>query len=142
MVGLRFTERNNLPQQILLVGLLSILGVCLSASQALTMAEVSNAVHEIEAKHGCESEGSGMGRGYAFCNMAFAGGQFIGPVIGGLSRKHLGWGAMTLILAGICLAAAIPAFLFVGGCIEEKGKGVDEMNGEGECAGVENGASH
>lgn len=146
MIALRFTEVNNLAHQVVLVALLSVLGICLSAGQALTMAEVSNAVHEIEAKHGCDSASSGMGRGYAFCNMAFAGGQFIGPVIGGMTRGQLGWGAMTLILAGICLGAGVPAFLFVGGSIGKKGKGkgVEEVNGIGEAngGGAENGVCH
>lgn len=138
MIALRLTESNDKTHQILLIILLSILGPCLTTSQALTMAEVSNAVHEIEEKHGTgETQGSGMGRGYAFCNMAFAAGQFVGPVLGGFSKGHLGWGAMTIILAGLCLISGVPAFLFVDGWIgkkeeeREEGNGVVNGNGNG-----------
>lgn len=152
MIALRWTEADNLNQQILFIGLLFVLGLCLTAGQALTMAEVSNAVLDIEEKHGAsESEGSGMGRGYAFCNMAFAAGQFIGPVLGGMSKGQLGWGAMTLILAGLCLLAGVPAFLFVDGWVGKKdgGEGVNggvngDVNGQanGEVDVGENGACH
>lgn len=137
IIALRWTEINNTLHQILLVILLSILGPCLTTSQALTMAEVSNAVHEIEEKHGAgEAQGSGMGRGYAFCNMAFAAGQFVGPVLGGFSKGHFGWEVMTIILAGLCFVAGASAFLFVDGwvgkkCQTEEREDNEEVNGNG-----------
>ena len=93
--------------------------------QALTMAEVSNAVRKIETRHGfTEEDSSGQGRGYAFCNIAFAAGQFIGPILGGLSKSGLGWGVMTLTLAAMCLVAGIPSVFFIS-VIPAKGDGED-----------------
>lgn len=66
------------------------------------MAEVSDAVREIEVTIGIDSnQRSGMGTGYAFCSMAIAIGQFLGPLVAGYARLGLGWGGMTLILGGI-----------------------------------------
>lgn len=39
-----------------------------------------------------------MGTGFAFCNMAIAMGQFIGPLVAGAAKVGIGWSAMTLIL--------------------------------------------
>lgn len=66
------------------------------------MAEVSCAVREIETRHGINSKKkSGMGTGYAFCNMAIALGQFIGPIVAGCARVQVGWEGVTLVLGGI-----------------------------------------
>lgn len=84
----------------------------------MTMIEVSHAVDEIESRLGVTGTNrSGLGRGYAFANMAFASGQFIGPLLAGLSKSGLGWGGMTLILGALSLVAGISAFLFTGGFI-------------------------
>lgn len=73
----------------------------MTTSQAQVMAEVSDAVREIEEAHGVNSnQRSGMGTGYAFCSMAIAIGQFVGPLIAGYARLAFGWGGMTLILGG------------------------------------------
>lgn len=113
MIALRWTQGNTLNYEMLFVGLLLIIGFFVNALQALTMAEVSNAVRNIEARHGfTEEDSSGQGRGYAFCNIAFATGQFIGPILGGLSKSGLGWGVMTLTLAVMCLVAGIPSVFF------------------------------
>lgn len=66
------------------------------------MAEVSDAVRQIETNNGINSrKRSGMGTGYAFCNVAIALGQFLGPIVAGYARLGLGWGGMTPILGGM-----------------------------------------
>jgi hypothetical protein len=99
MAGLKWAQGNTLQHQIRFVSLVSCLGLFMTTSQAQTMAEVSDAVRHIEAKYGVDStKGSGMGTGFAFCNMAIAMGQFIGPLIAGAVKVGLGWSAMNLIL--------------------------------------------
>jgi MFS family permease len=99
MAGLKWAEGNTLQHQILFISLVSFVGLFMTTSQAQTMAEVSDSVRQIEAKHGVDStKSSGMGTGFAFCNMAIAMGQFIGPLIAGATKSELGWSAMTLIL--------------------------------------------
>jgi hypothetical protein len=69
----------------------------MTTSQAESMTEVSDSVRQIEAKHGIDStKSSGMGTGFAFCNMATAMGQFIGPLVAGVAKVGLRWSAMTL----------------------------------------------
>lgn len=112
IIALRWTQMDKLEHEILLCFLLLIIGLTMTTVQAVTMAEVSNAVRRIDARHGICEENSGQGQGYAFCNMAFAAGQFIGPVVGGLSKSQVGWGSMTLILGILCLISGIPPFFY------------------------------
>ena len=77
-------------------------GLFMTTSQAQVMAEVSNAMREIESKNGIDNRTrSGMGTGDSFCNVSIAIGQFLGPLVAGYARLQLGWGGMTLILGGI-----------------------------------------
>lgn len=100
--ALRLAEFPTLSRQILFVALVMCVGLFMTTSQAQIMAEVSDAVREIESKNGIDNRTrSGMGTGYAFCNVAIAIGQFLGPLVAGYARLQLGWGGMTLILGGI-----------------------------------------
>jgi len=98
---LRLAEVPTLSHQIMFVALVTCVGLFMTTSQAQVMAEISDAVRDIESKNGIDNRKSGMGTGYAFCNVAIAIGQFLGPIIAGYARLHLGWGGMTLILGGI-----------------------------------------
>jgi MFS family permease len=101
LVALRTTDGASSGYQIRFVILVVLVGLFMTTSQAQVMAEVSDAVREIEVAHGIDSnQKSGMGTGYAFCSMAIAIGQFVGPLIAGYARLVLGWGGMTLILGG------------------------------------------
>ncbi|KAJ5182529.1 hypothetical protein N7492_000145 [Penicillium capsulatum] len=72
------------------------------------MAKVSYAVREIEIKRGIDTNTkSGRGTGYAFCNMAIALGQFVGPIVAGSARVQVGWGRMTLVLGGIACVVGL-----------------------------------
>lgn len=93
------------------------------------MTEVSHAVDEIESRLGVTGTGgSGLGRGYAFTNMAFASGQFIGPLLAGVSKSGLGWGGMTFILGALSFVAGVSAFLFTGGFIGHGGDQIDSSD--------------
>ncbi|KAJ6107167.1 hypothetical protein N7523_008490 [Penicillium sp. IBT 18751x] len=99
LVALRFTDENTPKHQIIFVVLVFCVGLFMTTSQAQVMAEVSDTVRAIEAKYNIDSKkSSGMGTGYAFCNMAIAIGQFVGPLIAGFMRIKYGWAGMTLTL--------------------------------------------
>lgn len=101
VAALRFVQDDTTANQVGFMGLVTLAGLFITTSQSQVMAEVSYAVREIEMKRGIDSRArSGMGTGYAFCNMAIALGQFIGPIIAGSARVKLGWEGMTLILGG------------------------------------------
>ncbi|KAJ5646049.1 hypothetical protein N7490_002421, partial [Penicillium lividum] len=110
MLALRWTQGNTIKHESLLVCMLLIIGICVTTVQAITIGTVPNAIQKIEGLYGVTEKGSGQGRGYAFCNMAFAGGQAIGPVLAGLLKHKVGWAGMTLSLAGLCFFAGILAF--------------------------------
>ncbi|KAJ5553031.1 hypothetical protein N7494_002409 [Penicillium frequentans] len=98
LVALRTTDGASSNHQ---VGFVVLSAFFMTTSQAQVMAEVSDAVREIEMARGINSnQRSGMGTGYAFCSMAIAIGQFVGPLIAGYARMALGWGGMTLVLGG------------------------------------------
>ncbi|KAJ6109660.1 hypothetical protein N7486_001895 [Penicillium sp. IBT 16267x] len=101
LVALRTADGAASTHQIGFIVLVTLVGCFITTSQAQVMAEVSDAVREIELTHGINSnKRSGMGTGYAFCSMAIAIGQFLGPLIAGYARLALGWGGMTLVLGG------------------------------------------
>ncbi|CAG8200008.1 unnamed protein product [Penicillium nalgiovense] len=101
LVALRIIDGPSPSHQIGFIALVTGVGLFLTTSQAQVMAEVSDAVREIEMTHGVDpKQRSRMGTGYAFCNMAIAIGQFVGPLIAGYARLSLGWGGMTLVLGG------------------------------------------
>ncbi|KAJ5986942.1 hypothetical protein N7451_011307 [Penicillium sp. IBT 35674x] len=98
LIALRATDGASSNHQI---GFVVLSAFFMTTSQAQVMAEVSDAVREIEVRRGINSnQKSGMGTGYAFCSMAIAIGQFVGPLVAGYARMALGWGGMTLVLGG------------------------------------------
>lgn len=127
MVSLRWTQANTIHHEIALVSLLSVVGLCLTTVQAIIMGDVSNAVRKIESLHGItEEKSSGQGRGYALCNMAFAAGQTLGPLAGGLIKHKLGWGFMTLVLGTLCLVAGLSSFFSMSSAPEADTKRVND----------------
>ncbi|KAK4866855.1 hypothetical protein LT330_008018 [Penicillium expansum] len=127
MVSLRWTQANTIHHEIALVSLLSVVGLCLTTVQAIIMGDVSNAVRKIESLHGItEEKSSGQGRGYALCNMAFAAGQTLGPLAGGLIKHKLGWGFMTLVLGILCLVAGLSSFFSMSSAPEADTKRVND----------------
>ena len=55
-----------------------------------------------------------MARAYSLFNMAFARGQFLGPILGGFVKVRCGWQGMSLVLGLLCFLAEIPVALFSG----------------------------
>jgi len=104
-------------QVLLLIILLVIIGFGLQIAYLVSMTEISNCVTEIEDKHYANNghDASGLGQGYALSNMAYAGGQFVGPLFGGLLQDRLGWVGVNLIWGGLTVGMVILTALFTGG---------------------------
>lgn len=129
MASLQWTQANTRSHEIVLVVLLFIIGVCLASVQAIIMGDVSNAVRKIEVCHGITDEkSSGQGRGYALCNMAFAAGQAVGPLVGGFIKHGLGWGAMSMALGILGVVASITSSFSISTAPPES-----DTASEGEC---------
>ncbi|KAK9850236.1 hypothetical protein MYU51_012655 [Penicillium brevicompactum] len=112
MAGLKWTEGPTLQHELLFVVLIFLVGLFMTTCQAQTMAEVSDSVRQIEARHGVDtSKSSGMGTGFAFCNMAIAAGQFIGPLIAGVTRLGFGWSVMTFMLGILSGGVGLVSFV-------------------------------
>ena len=112
MAGLKWTEGPTLQHELLFVVLIFLVGLFMTTCQAQTMAEVSDSVRQIEARHGIDtSKSSGMGTGFAFCNMAIAAGQFIGPLIAGVTRLGFGWSVMTFMLGILSGGVGLVSFV-------------------------------
>ncbi|CAG8012940.1 unnamed protein product [Penicillium salamii] len=115
MVGLKWTQGNTLQQELLFIGLISFVGLFLTTCQAQVLAEVSESIRQIEARHGIDPDtSSGMGTGFAFCNMAIAAGQFIGPLIAGVAKIGLGWSTMTIMLGVLSCSVGLVSFIVNG----------------------------
>lgn len=111
--ALRFIEKPSSANQICFVALVTCIGLFMTTSQSQIMVEVSDAVREIEHKNGIDGhKKSGMGTGYAFCNVSIALGQFLGPLIAGFAKLGLGWGGMSLILGGTSASVGLASLLF------------------------------
>ncbi|KAJ5148528.1 hypothetical protein N7448_000106 [Penicillium atrosanguineum] len=119
LAALRFTEENTPKHQIIFVALVVLVGLFMTTSQAQVMAEVSDTVRAIEAKHDVDSQkSSGMGTGYAFCNMAIAIGQFVGPLVAGFTRIKFGWAGMTFTLAAFSCCVGLLSLIMIRNPLE------------------------
>lgn len=122
-------SRNTIGEIISLVSLLLVLGLAISIIEVATMTEVFQVIEDHEAEFpGAFGEKSPVAQAYALFNMAFAGGQLLGPILAGGIRVQAGWGVMTLVLGLVCGVTAVPIGVFGG----RKRKEVqDETDDEG-----------
>ncbi|CAG8938921.1 unnamed protein product [Penicillium salamii] len=112
---MRFVTDNTIAHVVLLILLLFILGLSITTAEICAMIEVSQVVDDYEAENpGAFGDKSPIAQSYALFNMAFAGGQLLGPLIAGTIRVNAGWGVMTLVLA-IASGATALLFAFLGG---------------------------
>ncbi|DAA73853.1 TPA_exp: hypothetical protein A8136_4056 [Trichophyton benhamiae CBS 112371] len=93
----RFILHNNIPEKVLMGGLLAIVGLGITVVQIISMTEVSQVVIDYEAQSpGILGGKPPMAQAYALFNMAYASGQMLGPVVAGSLQIRTGWSGMTL----------------------------------------------
>lgn len=108
--------RKNTPEDIaLLMSLLLLLGLAIVTIEVTAMTEVSQVISDHEEQSpGIFGDKSPVAQTYALFNMAFAGGQLLGPLLAGYLRVQAGWTVMTLVLGLVCGLTAIVLGLFSG----------------------------
>jgi MFS family permease len=114
-IAMRFVNSNTATDVTLLVALLLLQGVSIVFVEITAMTEVSQVVGDYEIEFpGAFGDKSPVAQAYALFNMAFAGGQLLGPILAGGIRVWAGWNTMTLIIGLVCGLTAIPMGLFSG----------------------------
>lgn len=99
----------------LLIGLLLVLGLAIVTIEVTAMTEVSQVISDYEEQSpGVFGDKSPVAQTYALFNMAFAGGQLLGPLLAGYLRVQAGWTTMTLVLGLVCGLTAVVLGLFSG----------------------------
>jgi MFS family permease len=125
---MRLVESYTTLHIILLISLLLLLGLAIVTIEVVSMTEVFQVIEDFELEFpGAFGEKSPVAQAYALFNMAFAGGQLLGPILAGGMRVHAGWSAMTLVLGALCGVTALPIALFGGanwqaGQVESEGE--------------------
>lgn len=112
---MRFVTNDKAGSITLLIVLLLVQGLSIVFVEITAMTEVFKVVddHEIEFP-GAFGERSPVAQAYALFNMAFAGGQLLGPILAGGIRVWAGWNTMTLVIGLVCGLTAIPMGLYSG----------------------------
>ena len=110
---LRFVQHPVIAEYSLLIGLLATNGLAICAASLAAMSEVFEVVYSPESS-GASNNANPVAQGYALYNMAFAGGQLVGPILGGFLKARLGWNTMTLAIALITAATAVANALYAG----------------------------
>ncbi|KAF3391577.1 hypothetical protein F1880_007690 [Penicillium rolfsii] len=114
-IAMRFVQSNTATDITLLVVLLLLQGLSIVFIEITAMTEVSQVVGDYEVEFpGAFGDKSPVAQAYALFNMAFAGGQLLGPILAGSIRVWAGWSTMTLIIGLVCGLTAIPMGLFSG----------------------------
>lgn len=112
---MRFVTKNTAADIALLIILLLVQGLSIVFVEITAMTEVSQAVDDYEIEFpGAFGEKSPVAQAYALFNMAFAGGQLLGPILAGGIRVWAGWDSMTLVIGLVCGLTAIPMGLYSG----------------------------
>ncbi|KAJ5218192.1 uncharacterized protein N7498_000291 [Penicillium cinerascens] len=110
---MRFVEDYTIAHIILLISLLLLLGLAVVTIEVVSMTEVFQVIEDFELEFpGAFGEKSPVAQAYALFNMAFAGGQLLGPILAGWIMVHAGWGVMTLVTGTLCGVMALPIALF------------------------------
>ncbi|PIA97448.1 putative MFS-type transporter [Cercospora beticola] len=128
LVSLRFVEKNTMAHKIMLCALLCCVGSCMALILEPLFKEVTERAERLEkadgiakaasddAKAGDSETSPGYyGSAYAWFNIAWSFGNFVGPLMAGMIMDHAGWKTMTWALGLLGGVSAIPIGLWCGG---------------------------
>lgn len=101
--------RENTPlDKTLLFGFLFIAGVASTLQNVALMTEVSVGVGELEREWpGIFGRQGGMAQAYGLFNVAWSGGQVLGPLLAGLLSDVGGWRMMVNVFGAVSGATAV-----------------------------------
>lgn len=93
----------------------ALIGVTICALNGAGTMEATMAVDEIESKQpGIFGPNGGYSRALSISSMGWTLGSFIGPLLSGVLVEEGGYYAMCCVLAAICLASSINAYMNLG----------------------------
>ncbi|PYH96206.1 MFS amine transporter [Aspergillus ellipticus CBS 707.79] len=106
----RFVANNTTQDQVLLYVFLGLAGMASTLQLVSLMAEVSNVTEQYEREFpGILGAQGGTAQAYGLFNVAWSGGQVLGPLLAGLLVDRAGWAAMvtTLGVMSGCIAVMV-----------------------------------
>lgn len=117
-VLLRFVAQESAPTQVLLGGLLFMIGLGLALCGPPLFVEVAKTVSTMEDEFpGAFGNKGPMAQAYALYNCAFAIGQLVGPMWAWAAKSTLGWATLTWMFGLASGLTSIITGLFLGGWI-------------------------
>lgn len=119
LVLLRLVEKDLTDQKALLCVLLVLIGSCMTLALEPLIAEITGGATRLDAESAglVVANAGSYGQAYALFNMAWAGGNTVGPLWAGFIIEHAGWKTMTWTLGLLSGMTAIPVVLLCGGWI-------------------------
>ena len=124
LVLLRLVEQDRPDQKALLCILLVLIGSCMTLALEPLLAEITGGATRLDAEDAAAGViGTGSyGQAYALFNMAWAGGNTVGPLGAGFIIEQAGWKTMTWPLGLLSGVTAVPVLLWCGGWFFSKRK--------------------
>lgn len=121
-VLLRLVTHNSIRQKVLLVVLLVFIGLAMTLSFPLIMAEITHivAAKEQSRPKGSYGKGGAYAQAYGLFNMAFALGTLVGPIWAGLIKQNYGWGTAMWTLGLLSGVTTVPCIIWVDGSIRKR----------------------
>lgn len=115
LVLLRLVTHNSVSQVVLLCGLLALVGLGLALAFTPLMAEIAYVVEAAKkAQPGVFGAKGAYAQAYGLYNVAWAGGQLVGPIWSGYVELEAGWGTMAWSLGALGGITAVPTLLYMG----------------------------
>ncbi|OJJ51223.1 hypothetical protein ASPZODRAFT_87332 [Penicilliopsis zonata CBS 506.65] len=109
---LRFIVRDSTTDKIVLYLLLLVAGFASTLQMVALMVEVNRVVEQRQKEcPGIFGQKGGTAQGYGLFNVAWSGGQVLGPLLAGVLIDHFGWGTMVCTFG---VLSAITAALLAG----------------------------
>lgn len=120
-VLLRLVTYNSLRQKVLLVVLLVFIGLAMTLSFPLIMAEITHVVaaKELSRPKGSFGKGGAYAQAYGLFNTAFAAGTLVGPIWAGMIKQNYGWATMAWTLGLLSGVTTVPCVIWVDGSIRK-----------------------
>lgn len=118
LVLLRLIDKDTTTHKVLFCVLLLLIGSCMALILEPLFAEVTQGAARLDQEdkeQGLESTLGYYGSAYAWFNIAWSGGNSVGPVIAGLIMNKSGWDTMTWVLSLLSGVSALPVVLWCGG---------------------------
>jgi MFS family permease len=121
-VLLRLVTYNSLGQKVLLTALLVLIGLAMTLSFPVIMAEITHLVAAKEKTRppGFFGKGGAYAQAYGLFNMAFAAGTLVGPIWGGMVKQNYGWGTAMWTLGLLSGVTSLPCLIWTDGSIRKK----------------------